>query len=100
MLDNHGNPIINGQNGVWEDDKPLGKILKSPNYYKPDLQKILIKMENTVKSGINSADGFVGGKDGEVKRAVTVIHTTEDEGKEFIDNFGRKYIYTKNGLIY
>ena len=99
-LDANGNPIIKGQNGILEDDKPLGKILKSSNYYKPDLQKIFTKMENTNKSGINSAGGFVGGMDGEVKRAVTVVHTSEDEGKEFIDNFGRKYVYTKDGLIY
>lgn len=40
-LDDNGKPIINGQNGVLEEDKPLGKVLKSPNYWKPNLQKFL-----------------------------------------------------------
>lgn len=39
-LDENGNPIINGQNGVFEEDKPVGKVLKSPNYWKPNLQRI------------------------------------------------------------
>lgn len=38
-LDENGKPIINGQNGVLEEDKPLGKVLKSPNYWKPNLEK-------------------------------------------------------------
>lgn len=40
-LDENGKPIINGQNGVLEEDKPLGKVLKSTNYWKPNLQKFL-----------------------------------------------------------
>lgn len=42
-LDKDGNPLINGQNGVFEEDKPLGKVLKSPNYWKPNLQLIFEK---------------------------------------------------------
>lgn len=37
---------------------------------------------------------------GEVKRTVTKIHTLRDVGQTFIDNFGRSYVYTKQGLIY
>lgn len=40
-LDENGNPIINGQNGVFDETKPIGKILKSDKYFKPDLKKFL-----------------------------------------------------------
>lgn len=38
-LDENGHPIINGYNGVLDETRPLGKILKSPNYSKPDLKQ-------------------------------------------------------------
>lgn len=34
-LDDNKQPIINGENGVLDNDKPLGKILKSENYWTP-----------------------------------------------------------------
>lgn len=37
---------------------------------------------------------------GEVRRAVTRSHSIQDIGQTFIDNFGRTYVYTKQGLIY
>jgi hypothetical protein len=37
---------------------------------------------------------------GEVRRAVTRKHSKKDEGQTFKDNFGRKYTYTLQGLIY
>ena len=42
-LDADGNPIINGFNGVHEEDKPVGKVLKSDQYTKPDLEAIFKK---------------------------------------------------------
>lgn len=36
-LDVTGKPIVNGKNGVYEADKPVGKILKSVNYKRVDL---------------------------------------------------------------
>lgn len=33
-LDENGKPIINGQNGVFDESKPLGKALK-PAHFKP-----------------------------------------------------------------
>jgi len=42
-LDEDGNPIINGENGVLDEEKPLGKVLKSENYSKPDLDAIFKK---------------------------------------------------------
>jgi predicted HAD superfamily Cof-like phosphohydrolase len=39
-LDEDGKPIINGENGVFEEDKALGKILKPKNYFKPNLEKV------------------------------------------------------------
>ena len=40
-LDENGNPIINGQNGVLDITRELGKVLKSPRYSKPNFEKIL-----------------------------------------------------------
>lgn len=42
-LDDNGKPIINGENGVFDESKPLGKILKSANFREPDLKSILEK---------------------------------------------------------
>ena len=42
-LDENGKPIINGQNGVLDNTKPLGKVLKSKMYYAPDLERIFEK---------------------------------------------------------
>lgn len=39
-LGNDGEPIINGING-HDDRKPLGKILKSKNYFEPNLKQFL-----------------------------------------------------------
>lgn len=40
-LDDNGNPIINGENGVNNPSQPLGKILKSEKYFKPKIKEIL-----------------------------------------------------------
>ena len=40
-LDENGKPIINGQNGVLDITRELGKVLKSPRYSKPNFDKIL-----------------------------------------------------------
>jgi predicted HAD superfamily Cof-like phosphohydrolase len=40
-LDFDGKPIINGQNGVYDPTKAMGKVLKSTRYFKPDIKKIL-----------------------------------------------------------
>jgi hypothetical protein len=37
--------------------------------------------------------------EGEIKK-VTKEHSPKDLGKIFIDDFGRAYVYTKQGLIY
>ena len=44
-LGENGKPIINGSNGVLVSDKPIGKILKSENYWTPTdkLNEILAK---------------------------------------------------------
>ena len=45
--------------------------------------------------------GYVAPTDGgTIHKAITVVHTKEDQGKTFTDNFGRNYIYTSNGCIY
>jgi predicted HAD superfamily Cof-like phosphohydrolase len=40
-LDENGKPIINGENGVLDLTRPLGKILKSKNYFEPNLRQFL-----------------------------------------------------------
>ncbi len=40
-LDDDGKPVINGKNGVHDPTKPIGKVLKSKNYFKPDIKSIL-----------------------------------------------------------
>jgi predicted HAD superfamily Cof-like phosphohydrolase len=40
-LDMDGNPIINGQNGVLDTTREIGKVLKSTNYSEPNLKQFL-----------------------------------------------------------
>lgn len=40
-LDKNGKPVINGQNGILDNTKPVGKILKSDQFKEPDLKTIL-----------------------------------------------------------
>jgi len=45
-LDDDGKPIINGENGVLDTTRPLGKVLKSENFSKPNLELFLKKYIN------------------------------------------------------
>ena len=40
-LDEVGLPIINGEDDVWDESKPKGKILKSQNFFEPNLKQFL-----------------------------------------------------------
>ena len=40
-LDNNEKPLINGENGVWDETRPKGKILKSQNFFEPNLKQFL-----------------------------------------------------------
>ena len=40
-LDESGKPIINGENGVFDSSRPKGKILKSKNFFEPNLKQFL-----------------------------------------------------------
>ena len=40
-LDEVGLPIINGEDDVWDESKPKGKILKSKNFFEPNLKQFL-----------------------------------------------------------
>ncbi len=40
-LDDDGNPIINGQNGIFDESIAMGKILKSSNFSEPNLKQFL-----------------------------------------------------------
>lgn len=40
-LDANGKPIINGENGVIDTSRPLGKILKAQNYSEPNIKQFL-----------------------------------------------------------
>jgi len=41
-LDDEGLPIINGENGVFDDTRPPGKVLKSKNFFEPNLKQFLL----------------------------------------------------------
>ena len=41
-LDNNGKPIINGEDNVWDESRPLGKILKSSKYFPPNLSQFFV----------------------------------------------------------
>jgi hypothetical protein len=53
----------------------------------------------TQTGSISSSVGFRR-TSGEIRKAVTRTHSMQDVGQTFIDNFGRTYVYTKQGLIY
>lgn len=40
-LGEDGRPIINGENGVYDETKPKGKVLKSKNYEPPMLEDLV-----------------------------------------------------------
>jgi len=40
-LDDDGFPIINGEKGVFDETRPLGKILKSSKFSEPNLKQFL-----------------------------------------------------------
>ena len=40
-LDENGEPIINGENGILDLTRPLGKILKGSNFKEPNLKQFL-----------------------------------------------------------
>lgn len=41
-LNDDGKPIINGENGVFDESRPKGKILKSKNFSEPNLKQFLV----------------------------------------------------------
>ena len=40
-LDDNGKPLINGENGVFDDTRPIGKVIKSKNFIEPNFTHIL-----------------------------------------------------------
>ncbi|QQV90523.1 nucleotide pyrophosphohydrolase [Polaribacter phage Freya_1] len=40
-LDDNGKPLINGKNGVFDDTRPIGKVIKSSNFIEPDFTHII-----------------------------------------------------------
>ena len=40
-LDNDGKPLINGENGVIDNTRPIGKVIKSSNFREPNFKEIL-----------------------------------------------------------
>lgn len=37
----NGKPVVNGENGVLDNSRPLGKVLKGKNYKEADIKSIL-----------------------------------------------------------
>ena len=42
-LDSEGKPIINGANGVVDNTRPIGKVIKSEFYSEPNIEQFLTK---------------------------------------------------------
>ena len=40
-LDDNGKPIINGENGIYDFTRAMGKVLKSSNFSEPNLKQFL-----------------------------------------------------------
>jgi predicted HAD superfamily Cof-like phosphohydrolase len=40
-LDDNGKPLINGENGVFDETRPIGKVIKSKNFSEPNFSDIL-----------------------------------------------------------
>ena len=40
-LDGNGRPVINGENGIFDERKPLGKVLKSNLFVEPNFSELL-----------------------------------------------------------
>ena len=40
-LDTNGKPLINGENGVLDETRPIGKVIKSKNFVEPNFARIL-----------------------------------------------------------
>lgn len=40
-LDDNGKAIINGENGVFDENRAMGKVLKSKNFFEPNLKQFL-----------------------------------------------------------
>lgn len=40
-LDENGKPVINGENGVFDERKPVGKVLKSNLFVEPNFSELL-----------------------------------------------------------
>lgn len=47
-LDDFGHPIINGKNNVMDPTRPLGKILKSKNFFEPRLKPIIDQAKTNI----------------------------------------------------
>ena len=42
-LDQNGKPVINGENGIYDNTRPIGKVLKPKGYHSPNIKPILDK---------------------------------------------------------
>ena len=40
-LDDNGKPLISGENGVFDETRPIGKVIKSKNFSEPNFSDIL-----------------------------------------------------------
>lgn len=38
-LDENGKPVINGHNGIFDETRPLGKVLKSSQFFAPNIKQ-------------------------------------------------------------
>jgi predicted HAD superfamily Cof-like phosphohydrolase len=85
-LDADGKPIINGDNNVYDPTRPLGKVLKSKMYFKPDIASVLdagkektIEREISLRKFISDLERKKANNEVSKDLANSMIATTLDE---------------------
>lgn len=62
-LDKDGKAIINGENGIMDSSKPVGKILKSDRFKEPDIKTILEDFAKTLEGNCSRCGKTFNEKD-------------------------------------
>jgi predicted HAD superfamily Cof-like phosphohydrolase len=90
-LDQNGKAIINGENGIYDSSRPLGKILKSENFFKPDVEAAMragtneaIRLEKSLHRFKAQAEGF---------KKASMLKETELVYEGYIEKFNQELEY-------
>lgn len=107
-LDKDGNPVINGQNGILDERKALGKILKGENFFEPNLKQFLVVKEEVNIEGfypIKRGDSFICTKDfimddGEVSYTEGKMYISEENNCVTNNKGNSSHMHSEDGDLY